>query len=108
VDTTRATVARAALEAGADAINDVAAGEEDDAMLSLASERGCGIILMHRLRPPAQDRYSDRHDFPPDYPGGVVSAVTTYLYSRVRAALRAGVPRPGTLDRSGVGLRQVR
>jgi dihydropteroate synthase len=103
VDTTRAPVARAALEAGADAINDVAAGEEDDAMLSLASERRCGLILMHRLRPPGQDRFSDHHDRPPEYPGGVVSSVATYLYSRVRAALRAGVPAPALLIDPGLG-----
>lgn len=103
VDTTRATVALAALEAGADAINDVAAGEEDDDMLALAAGRRCGLILMHRLRPPDQDRFSDRHDRPPEYPGGVVSSVATYLYSRVRAALRAGVPAPALLTDPGLG-----
>ena len=40
IDTTLAAVARAALDAGADIINDVAAGTEDDAMLTLAAERG--------------------------------------------------------------------
>lgn len=103
VDTTRAAVARAALDAGADAINDVAAGEEDDAILALAAERRCGLILMHRLRPPGQDRLSDRHEHPPEYPQGVVSAVATYLYSRVRAALRAGVPAPGLITDPGLG-----
>ena len=52
VDTTRSAVARHAVEAGAHIINDVSAGEEDDAMLALAAETGAGLVLMHRLRPP--------------------------------------------------------
>src|SRR5262249_13293529 len=59
IDTTIAGVARAALDAGADAINDVSAGRDDPGTLALAAERRCGIVLMHRLAPPRQDKYSD-------------------------------------------------
>ncbi|MEA5613141.1 dihydropteroate synthase [Nodularia spumigena] len=103
VDTTRAPVARAALDAGADAINDVAAGAEDDAMLALAAERACAIILMHRLAPPAADRYSDRYDAPPAYPGGVVPAVRAFLAERAGAARAAGVPADRVLLDPGLG-----
>ena len=90
VDTTRAAVADAALAAGADAINDVSAGTEDPEMLALAADRGVGIILMHRLRPPDQDVYSDRYETPPAYED-VVSDVREHLLSRVAAAIEAGV-----------------
>ncbi len=103
VDTTLAAVARDALEAGADAINDVSAGTEDDAMLALAAERSCGIVLMHRLAPPAADRFSDRYDAPPDYPRGVVAEVATYLATRLEAAVAAGIPREAVLLDPGLG-----
>jgi dihydropteroate synthase len=102
-DTTLAAVARAALDAGADAINDVAAATEDDAMLALAAERACGLILMHRLAPPTADRFSDRYDAPPAYPRGVVAEVAAFLDARVRAALDAGVPADRIVVDPGLG-----
>ncbi|MEM7229860.1 MAG: dihydropteroate synthase, partial [Planctomycetota bacterium] len=90
IDTTRAAVAAAALDAGADAINDVSAGLEDDAMLALAASRGCGIILMHRLLPPELDSYSDRYETPPVF-DDVVRTTRAFLQERMAAAQRAGV-----------------
>lgn len=98
VDTTRAMVASAALDAGADAINDVSAGIEDDGMLALAADRGCGIILMHREMAPGQDRYSDQYDQRP-VQGEIVEHVVRALRSRRDAAVLAGVdPRCIMLD----------
>ena len=93
IDTTLAPVAQAAIDAGADAINDVAAGLEDPAMLPLAASRGVGLILMHRLRTPDRDRFSDQYAVPPEYPGaeGVVGAVREFLLTRAAAAVNAGV-----------------
>jgi dihydropteroate synthase len=90
IDTTRAAVARAAIDAGADAINDVSAGMDDPEMLGLVAERGAGIVLMHRLRAPAADSYSDRYREPPFYED-VVSAVREHLMERVAAGTKAGV-----------------
>lgn len=102
VDTTRSAVARAALDAGADAINDVSAGEEDDAMLALAAERACGVVLMHRLTPPNQDRYSDQYDRAPAY-ADVVDEVGAYLCSRLEDAVRAGVAPESVVVDPGLG-----
>lgn len=102
VDTTRGEVARAALDAGADAINDVSAGEEDSGVLALAAERGCGLILMHRLAPPDRDRYSDRYEQSPAY-ADVVGEVGGYLAARVEACERAGVRRGAILVDPGLG-----
>ncbi|MDX2147541.1 MAG: dihydropteroate synthase [Planctomycetota bacterium] len=98
VDTTSAEVAAAALEAGADAINDVSAGLDDPAMLALAASRRAGLVLMHRLRPPSADSYSDRYTSPPAYTN-VVSDVAAFLRERLEAAIAAGVdPRSIVLD----------
>lgn len=54
-DTFSVEVARAALDAGAVAINDIS-GAADDAMFDLVAERGCGYVLMHVEGPPREDR----------------------------------------------------
>ncbi len=90
IDTTLAAVAEAALDAGADIINDVSAGTEDAGMLDLAARRRCGIVLMHRRLPPDLDSYSDRYaDEPP--PDDVVAHVRAWLLDRCDAATRRGV-----------------
>lgn len=98
IDTTRAMVAAAALDAGADVINDVSAGTDDPAILPLAAQRRCGIVLMHRLRSPSQDQFSDAYTAPPAY-ADVVADVLAYLRARVTAALAAGIAKDSiTLD----------
>ena len=104
IDTTLAVVAEAAIEAGADLINDVSAGLEDPSILGVAASRACGLVLMHRVRPPEQDDWSDRYAREPDFgPEGVVAAVTTHLLERVEAALVAGVSRASIALDPGLG-----
>lgn len=101
-DTTRAETAAAALEAGATAINDVSAGAEDADMLPLVARHGVGIVLMHRLRPPGEDRYSDRYEQPPVY-HDVFAEVRAFLIERAEAAQRAGVGREAIVIDPGLG-----
>lgn len=54
VDTMKATVARAALDAGAHAVNDVTAGRYDGALLTAAAEAGAGVVLMHSRGQPLE------------------------------------------------------
>lgn len=106
VDTTRAAVAERAIDAGADVINDVAAGAEDPDMFTLAASTGVGLILMHRLLPPDADRFSTQYDRPPDYgddPEAVVDAVSEFLIDRADAALDAGVASASILLDPGLG-----
>jgi dihydropteroate synthase len=102
IDTTSAEVAESALAAGADAINDTSAGLADPAMLPLAARSGAGLILMHRPRPAAQDRYSDSYEQPPVY-GDVVAEVGAFLRGRSEAALAAGVRRESIVLDPGLG-----
>ena len=104
VDTTRSAVAAAALDAGADAVNDVSAGREDPGMFALVAQRGAGVVLMHRARSPEDDSYSDRYSAEPDFGGaGVVAAVRGFLIERARAAMLAGVPMEGIVIDPGLG-----
>lgn len=102
VDTTRAEVARAAIEAGADAINDVSAGTEDPAMFEFAAQTGAGLVLMHRLDPPERDQFSDQYTHPPAY-GDVVEEVRRFLEERLSAATDAGVDQSSIVLDPGLG-----
>ncbi len=103
VDTTRTGVARAAIEAGADAINDVSAGiEGGDDILNLAASSGAGLVLMHRLVPPDRDSFSDRYEHEPEY-DDVVVEVRDALLTRAAAAEAAGVRPEAILLDPGLG-----
>ncbi|WP_412540785.1 dihydropteroate synthase [Longispora sp. K20-0274] len=84
VDTTRATVAAAALAAGAAIVNDVSGGLADPDMARVVADAGCPWILMHWRG------HSDRMQANAVY-SDVVAEVTAELSARVDAATRAGV-----------------
>jgi dihydropteroate synthase len=96
VDTTRAEVAEAALNAGANMINDVSAGRDDERMLALAGRRGCLIVLMHMLGEPATMQLDPRY-------GDVAAEVEAFLLERAEAAMRAGVRREAIVLDPGIG-----
>lgn len=111
VDTTLTAVAAAALAAGADAINDVSAGlEGGPELFALLAARRAGVILMHRLRPPESDQYSDRYPAAPAYstdpaapPSAVVAPVTAFLRERALAAEAAGIAPSAIVLDPGLG-----
>lgn len=108
VDTTSGEVARAAVRAGARIVNDVSAGMEDAGIFEVASEYGTGLVLMHRLRPPEGDVFSNRYGAgdEPRYAtedGGVVGVVTGFLRDRAVAAAEAGVGRGKMVVDPGLG-----
>ncbi len=96
VDTRKAAVAEAALDAGASAVNDVSAGLHDPAMLPLVASAGAGYVAMHMKGTPADMQDDPRYD-------DVVAEVGGFLAERVGAAVRAGVPRPSVLADPGIG-----
>jgi dihydropteroate synthase len=103
IDTTLSEVAGAAIDAGADAINDVSAGLEYEEMLGLAAETGAGLVLMHRRAAPGADVYSHEHASAPAYPGGVVACVREFLAERAARAIEAGVARESIVLDPGLG-----
>ncbi len=102
IDTTLGAVARAALVAGATIVNDVSAGVEDADLLAAAAEHVAGVVLMHRLRPPDEDSYSDRYREAPVY-DDPVAAVEAFLRVRIAAAVAAGVPEDAIAVDPGLG-----
>jgi dihydropteroate synthase len=84
IDTTRSSVAAAALEAGATVVNDVSGGLADPAMAKVVADAGCPWILMHWRG------HSRRMQDLATY-GDVVAEVRTELAQRVDQALAAGV-----------------
>lgn len=103
IDTYHASVARAAIEAGADIINDVSAGQLDPLMLSTVAELGCNICLMHmRGTPETMNTLTDYE------PRGVVSTVSSELSQRVQEAQAAGIRRWRIMVDPGIGFAKTR
>lgn len=96
VDTMRASVAAAAIDAGAHIINDVSAGLSDPAMLSVAADTGVPIVLMHWRG------YLDRADASFHY-DDVVAEVIAELRSRIDEAVAAGVDPADIIVDPGLG-----
>ena len=96
VDTAKASVARSALDAGADLVNDVSAFGYDPAMASLVAERGCPAVLMH-----LRGGFGDMHRAPAyrDVMGEVIEELSQAL-ARAEAA---GVSREQLLLDPGIG-----
>jgi len=84
VDTSKAAVARAAVEAGAGIINDVTALQGDPAMLQVASQSGAGVILMHMKGTPPTMQEAPHYD-------DVVAEVRDFFRQNAALALRSGV-----------------
>jgi len=99
VDTYRASVAEAALNAGADMINDVSAGTLDTDMLPTIARLGKTISLMH-MRGTVRTM-KDLTDYT-SY-GGVIPGVATELLARVKAAEEAGIRRWRIILDPGIG-----
>ncbi|KAJ2712506.1 trifunctional dihydropteroate synthetase [Coemansia spiralis] len=100
VDTFYARVAAAALDAGADIVNDVTGGSFDPEMLPLVAQRQCPYILMHMRGSPAT--MTQMCDYSA-YEGDVVRGTRAELAERVRCALDAGVPRWNIILDPGIG-----
>ena len=100
VDTYRASVARAAVEAGATIVNDVSGGMHDPAMLSTVAELDCPFVLMHMRGKPEEVNKAVHQT----YEGNdVVRGVRTELAHTVRRALDSGIKRWNIILDPGVG-----
>lgn len=89
VDTYKVEVARCAIAAGADVINDVWGLKHDPELAALAAKEGVPIILMHNQ---VGTEYSD-----------LVPEVVASLRTSVKAAIRAGVPEENIIIDPGIG-----
>ena len=96
IDTRRATVAEAALAAGASMVNDVGAGLDDPRMLEVVAAAGCHYALMHRQGDPATMQVAPRYD-------DVLAEVAAFLRERAACCLAAGIEEDRLLVDPGIG-----
>jgi dihydropteroate synthase len=99
IDTVKASVARAALDAGAAVVNDVSAFRLDSAMAGTVAAAKAGVILMHS-RGSILEVSSTRHT---DYEGDVVGGVLAELRTALELAAAAGIGPDFTVIDPGFG-----
>ncbi len=95
IDTSKASVAAAALAAGATIVNDVAAGG-DEAMFDVVASAGAGLVIMHMQGEPRTMQQDPHYD-------DVVVEVGDFLLDRLAAARAAGVPTAALCADPGLG-----
>ncbi len=96
IDTTHAGVAEAALEAGANWINDISAGREDPDILSLVAERNVPYVMMHMQGTPATMQDDPYYD-------DVTFEVKKFLLGHAEQAIKAGIRTANIILDPGIG-----
>jgi dihydropteroate synthase len=96
IDTSKAAVAAAAIDAGATIVNDVTALRGDPAMAALVAQRGCDVCLMHMLGEPRTMQRDPRYD-------DVVDDVRAFLAQRLEVAVGAGISEQHVWLDPGIG-----
>jgi dihydropteroate synthase len=96
IDTRKAGVAAAALDAGAAIVNDVSAGRDDPGMFQVVRAANAGLVLMHMLGDPKSMQQDPHYD-------DVVAEVRAFLEARVAVALDAGIERDALCVDPGIG-----
>lgn len=100
VDTYRARVADAAVQAGAHIVNDISGGYLDPDMLSTVARLGCTYIMMHMRGTPATMNNTENCTYPA---GRLATTVGEEMRARVDAAIAAGVRRWRIITDPGFG-----
>ena len=96
IDTTKAEVARQALEEGADVINDISALRFDKNMIALAEESGVPVIIMHMQGTPADMQIEPHYD-------DVVAEIKDFFRERLAWAAENGVGGKQFIIDPGIG-----
>lgn len=96
IDTTKAEVARLALAAGAEIINDISGLTFDAGMIPVIAAARAGVVIMHtRGTPEEMQQQTTYHD--------LVTEVTTYLSAQVRLATQVGISPESIVLDPGIG-----
>lgn len=84
IDTSKAVVAEAALDAGATMVNDVTALRGDPELADVCAETGCELVLMHMLGDPRTMQENPTYD-------DVVDDIRSFLAERIEFAVSRGI-----------------
>jgi len=96
VDTTRSVVAREAIAAGADMVNDISGATFDQAMLPTVAELGVPIVLMHlRGTPQTMQQLTNYQD--------LIGEILEFLQQRIHAAIACGIDKDRIAIDPGIG-----
>ena len=96
VDTTRAEVAKAAIEAGADLVNDISGATFDDAMLATVARLDVPIVLMHiRGNPQTMQSLTNYDD--------LLGEIYQFLAQQIAKAVEAGIKAENIIIDPGIG-----
>ncbi len=96
IDTSKAAVARAALDAGAVLVNDVTALRGDRAMVDVVAKTGAGIVLMHMPGTPRTMQQDPHYD-------DVVGEIVDFFEERIRFAMAHGIVQRQMILDPGIG-----
>jgi dihydropteroate synthase len=96
IDTTKAAVARGALEAGASIINDISGGRADPQMMKLAAEKKAAFIIMHMQGTPQTMQADPHYD-------DVVTEVADFFRQQYGRALECGIDSMAIAFDPGIG-----
>jgi dihydropteroate synthase len=96
IDTTKSEVARAALDAGADIINDISSSSFDPKTFSVAAERGAPVILMHMKGIPRNMQVNPFYE-------NVLLEVKSFLEEKIEQAQAAGIKKENIIIDPGIG-----
>lgn len=96
VDTTRSTVARAAIAAGADWVNDISGGTFDPRMLSTIAELRVPLVLMHLRGTPKTMQQLTAYD-------DLIGEILQFLQNQVQRAIECGIPQAHIAIDPGIG-----
>ncbi len=97
IDTTKSLVAREAIAAGAEIVNDISAGNKDRQMLPLVQETGAAMILMHMRGEPQNMQKGDL-----TY-GDLMGEIIDYLGNCMERAIAAGIEKERLIIDPGIG-----
>ena len=96
IDTTKAEVARQALAAGANIVNDISGLTFEPGIVDVCAESNCGVICMHILGTPQTMQRDPHYD-------NVVTDVCDFLSTRLAALERSGIARDRVVNDPGIG-----
>lgn len=96
IDTLKPAVAKAALQAGASIVNDIAANREDEAMWRIVAETGAGYVCMHMQGTPQTMQANPKYD-------DVVREVGEFFSERLERLNRCGVASERVIFDVGIG-----
>jgi len=96
VDTTKSEVLKAALDQGADILNDISGMRFDPKMLEVASEKNIPVVIMHMKGTPKNMQKRPKYK-------NVIEEIKSFLKKRVKTALKTGIKKNKIIIDPGIG-----